>query len=104
MLFDGLVARDKNHASVIIWSLGNESGFGPNFAALAAWLHEFDPTRFVHYEGAQLPDSAPAAAPIPGFSGQGQASPLGDKARASQCRGEGLSRVQSGHKRVHRLA
>jgi len=61
-----LAERDKNHPSVIIWSLGNESGFGPNFAALAAWLHEFDPTRFVHYEGAQLPDSAPAAVDIIG--------------------------------------
>jgi beta-galactosidase len=48
-----LAERDKNHPSVIIWSLGNESGYGPNFAAMAGWLHEFDPTRPVHYEGAQ---------------------------------------------------
>ncbi|MGH7951192.1 MAG: glycoside hydrolase family 2 TIM barrel-domain containing protein [Limisphaerales bacterium] len=48
-----LAERDKNHPSVIIWSLGNESGYGPNFAAMSAWLHEFDPTRPVHYEGAQ---------------------------------------------------
>lgn len=48
-----LVERDKNHASVIGWSLGNESGWGPNFAACAAWTHATDPTRFVHYEGAQ---------------------------------------------------
>ncbi|HEX4343329.1 MAG TPA: glycoside hydrolase family 2 TIM barrel-domain containing protein, partial [Verrucomicrobiae bacterium] len=48
-----LAERDKNHPSVIIWSLGNESGFGPNFAAMSAWLHQFDPTRPVHYEGAQ---------------------------------------------------
>jgi beta-galactosidase len=48
-----LVERDKNHASVIGWSLGNESGWGPNFAACAAWTHTTDPTRFVHYEGAQ---------------------------------------------------
>lgn len=45
--------RDVNHPSVIIWSMGNESGYGPNFAAIAGWLHEFDPTRPVHYEGAQ---------------------------------------------------
>lgn len=48
-----LAERDKNHPSVVLWSLGNESGYGPNFAAMSAWLHEFDPTRPVHYEGAQ---------------------------------------------------
>lgn len=48
-----LAERDKNHPSVIIWSMGNESGYGPNFAAISGWLHEFDPTRPVHYEGAQ---------------------------------------------------
>lgn len=48
-----MVQRDKNHPSVIIWSLGNESGWGPNFAAMAAWIREFDPTRPIHYEGAQ---------------------------------------------------
>ena len=51
-----LAERDKNHPCVIMWSLGNESGFGPNFAAMSAWLHEFDPTRPVHYEGAQGAD------------------------------------------------
>lgn len=50
-----LAERDKNHASVIFWSLGNESGFGANHAAMAGWLHTFDPTRLVHYEGAQTP-------------------------------------------------
>ena len=48
-----MAERDKNHPSVIFWSLGNESGYGPNQAAMSAWLHEFDPTRPVHYEGAQ---------------------------------------------------
>jgi len=48
-----MAERDKNHPSVIFWSMGNESGYGPNFAAISAWLHEFDPTRPVHYEGAQ---------------------------------------------------
>ena len=51
--------RDKNHACIVFWSLGNESGYGPNHAAMAGWLHEADPTRFVHYEGAQgSPDPA----------------------------------------------
>ncbi len=48
-----MVERDKNHASIISWSLGNESGTGPIFAAAAAWIHDFDFQRFVHYEGAQ---------------------------------------------------
>ena len=52
-----LVMRDRNHPSVIIWSLGNESGWGTNFALTAAWIHEYDPTRFVHYEGAQGDDN-----------------------------------------------
>jgi beta-galactosidase len=47
-----MVMRDKNHPSVIIWSLGNESGRGPNHAAMANWIHDFDITRPVHYEPA----------------------------------------------------
>ncbi|MEO7589411.1 MAG: glycoside hydrolase family 2 TIM barrel-domain containing protein [Arachnia sp.] len=42
--------RDKNHASVICWSLGNESWTGSNSEAMAAWLHRRDPERPVHYE------------------------------------------------------
>ncbi len=48
-----MVERDKNHTSVISWSLGNESGTGPIFAATAGWVRDFDPSRFIHYEGAQ---------------------------------------------------
>jgi beta-galactosidase len=48
-----MVMRDKNHPSIIIWSLGNEAGRGPNHAAMAAWIHDFDITRPVHYEPAQ---------------------------------------------------
>ncbi|MCC6446294.1 MAG: DUF4981 domain-containing protein [Armatimonadetes bacterium] len=44
-----MVERDKNHPSVIIWSLGNESGYGPNHDAMADWIHRRDPTRPVHY-------------------------------------------------------
>ncbi len=47
-----MVERDKNHASVVWWSLGNESGTGPNHAAMAGWIHDYDSTRPVHYEGA----------------------------------------------------
>lgn len=42
--------RDKNHPSVIIWSLGNESGSGANQASMYGWLKEYDKTRFVQYE------------------------------------------------------
>ncbi|MDK2884318.1 glycoside hydrolase family 2 TIM barrel-domain containing protein [Pseudothermotoga sp.] len=47
-----MVERDKNHPSVIIWSLGNESGDGQNFVALSNWIHQRDKTRPVHYEPA----------------------------------------------------
>ena len=44
-----MVVRDRNHPSVVMWSMGNESGWGPNHAAAAAWTKEFDPTRIIHY-------------------------------------------------------
>ena len=47
-----MVERDKNHPSVILWSLGNEAGDGPNFEATSAWVHERDASRPVHYEQA----------------------------------------------------
>ncbi|MDP6371428.1 MAG: glycoside hydrolase family 2 TIM barrel-domain containing protein [Vicinamibacterales bacterium] len=45
-----MVERDKNHPSVIIWSLGNESGDGVNFEATYAWVRQRDPSRPVQYE------------------------------------------------------
>ncbi len=54
-----MAERDKNYPSIVFWSMGNESGYGPNFAAISAWLHDFDPTRPVHYEGAQGVDEGP---------------------------------------------
>ena len=45
------VERDKNHPSIVLWSLGNESGTGRNLAAMSTWLHGRDTTRPVHYEG-----------------------------------------------------
>ncbi|MFZ2055390.1 MAG: glycoside hydrolase family 2 TIM barrel-domain containing protein [Candidatus Aminicenantales bacterium] len=49
-----MVERDKNHPSVIIWSLGNEAGDGTNFEAGSDWIHRRDPSRPVHYERAEL--------------------------------------------------
>ena len=48
----GMVERDKNHPCVIIWSLGNEAGDGPNFEATSAWTKQRDPSRPIHYEQA----------------------------------------------------
>ncbi len=45
-----MVLRDKNHPSVITWSLGNESGAGANQAAMYGWIKEYDRTRYVQYE------------------------------------------------------
>ena len=46
-----MVVRDKNHPAIIAWSLGNESGHGPNHDAAAGWLRAYDSTRLIHYEG-----------------------------------------------------
>ncbi|MET7363868.1 glycoside hydrolase family 2 TIM barrel-domain containing protein [Streptomyces sp. NPDC005562] len=46
-----MVERDKNHPSVIVWSLGNEAGEGDNFKAMADWVRARDDSRPVHYEG-----------------------------------------------------
>ncbi len=48
-----MVERDKNHPSVLLWSLGNEAGTGENLAAMAQWTKTRDPSRLVHYEGDQ---------------------------------------------------
>jgi beta-galactosidase len=47
-----MARRDKNHPSVIAWSLGNESGYGASHDAAAGWLRRYDPSRPLHYEGA----------------------------------------------------
>ena len=51
-----MVERDKNHASILIWSLGNESGFGSNHIKMAQWAKVRDNSRLLHYEGAFSPD------------------------------------------------
>ncbi|MCF7848755.1 MAG: hypothetical protein K9M45_07900, partial [Kiritimatiellales bacterium] len=51
-----MVSRDRNYACVIIWSMGNEAGDGPNFKACIDWIHQADPTRSVHYEGSARSD------------------------------------------------
>lgn len=51
-----MVMRDKNHACIVMWSLGNEAGYGANHDALAGWIRHYDPTRPLHYEGAIMLD------------------------------------------------
>lgn len=48
---NSMMQRDKNHPSIVIWSLGNESFGGDNFFKMHDFLREADPSRVVHYEG-----------------------------------------------------
>ncbi len=50
-----MVMRDRNHASVVIWSMGNESGYGCNFVDALAWTKMTDPSRLTHYESSIHP-------------------------------------------------
>ncbi|KAL2271378.1 hypothetical protein VTJ83DRAFT_749 [Remersonia thermophila] len=53
-----MIQRDKNHASVIIWSLGNEAFYGQNHQAMYEYAKRVDPGRLVHYEGDRHAQSA----------------------------------------------
>lgn len=46
-----MVKRDRNHPSIIMWSMGNESAFGCNFRRAAEEIRKLDPSRMIHYEG-----------------------------------------------------
>ena len=59
-----MVERDKNHPSVIAWSLGNESGWGPNLMAAAGWVRRRDPGRPVHYHPADHAPEVDIIAPM----------------------------------------
>lgn len=50
-----MVHRDQNHASVVIWSLGNEAGGGSTFVAMHDWIRSYDTTRVIQYEGDDRP-------------------------------------------------
>ena len=55
-----MVYRDINHPSIIIWSLGNEAGYGPNHDIMANWIRKYDDSRLIHYEGRE-----PGYTPLP---------------------------------------
>ena len=59
-----MVVRDRNHPSVIIWSLGNEAGDGENFDATSEWIREYDPWRPILYEPAGERDIVDIVAPM----------------------------------------
>ena len=63
-----MVETNKNHPSIIMWSLGNESGYGPNHAACAGWIRERDSSRLLHYEGALRPEFQGDWKPNEGFN------------------------------------
>jgi beta-galactosidase len=59
-----MVERDKNHPSIIIWSLGNEGGDGANFRETYRWIRQRDPSRPVQYEQAALQPHTDIFAPM----------------------------------------
>jgi len=63
-----MVENNKSHPSIIMWSLGNESGYGPNHAACAGWIRERDKSRLLHYEGALRPEFQGDWRPDEGFN------------------------------------
>ena len=74
-----MVERDKNHPSIILWSMGNEAGDGVNFVAGTEWIHKRDKSRPVHYERAELKPHTdvfcPMYTPIPRIIEYAESSP-----------------------------
>lgn len=54
-----MVERDKNHPCVIMWSLGNESGYGSHYNEMCRWIKSRDKVRLIHYERANMVDNPP---------------------------------------------
>ena len=53
-----MVERDKNHPSIIVWSLGNEGAYAQNHRYMSEWIRARDNSRLIHYERANYPDAA----------------------------------------------
>lgn len=85
-----MVARDFNHPSIIIWSLGNESGYGPAHDAMYGWVKRADPSRPVQYEGVgpirRPPTSSAPCMPAPIRISLSQRCPSGCWPSGSACR------------------
>jgi len=79
-----MVQRDRNHPCVIIWSLGNETGYGTNHDAMAGWIRRVDPSRPLHYEGAVFHgDHHDPDTKLPLDVGRANAAPIFDPADAN---------------------
>lgn len=74
-----MVERDKNHSSIVLWSMGNEAGDGVNFSAGYKWIHAHDASRPVHYEragtGANTDIYCPMYPSIPRLEKYAQSNP-----------------------------
>ncbi|WP_308638215.1 glycoside hydrolase family 2 TIM barrel-domain containing protein [Paenibacillus silvisoli] len=64
---NSMMQRDKNHPSIVMWSLGNESFGGDNFIHMHDFLREADPTRIVHYEGVVMWKESAAATDVTSY-------------------------------------
>jgi beta-galactosidase len=78
-----MVERDKNHPSVIVWSMGNEAGDGVNFSAVYEWIKRRDPSRPIHYERALMGDNTdiycpqyPSVNSLKNFASKRQSKPM----------------------------
>jgi beta-galactosidase len=78
-----MVERDKNHPSVIVWSMGNEAGDGVNFTAVYEWIKRRDPSRPIHYERALMGENTdiycpqyPSANALKNFASKKQPKPM----------------------------
>lgn len=87
-----MVERDKNHASVTVWSMGNEAGDGVNFVEASKWIHQRDPSRPVHYERAGNAAHVDFYSPMYGspdfvrsWSERQEALPPGERRALIQC-------------------
>ena len=87
-----MVARDFNHPSIIIWSLGNESGYGSAHDAMYGWVKQSDPSRPVQYEGVgpirRPPTSSAPCMPAPTRISLSRRCPSGRWPSGSACRGD----------------
>jgi len=80
------VLRNYNHPSVIIWSMGNEAGFGPNFEAAYKWIKGYDQSRPVQYEGAGQNDYTDVFCPMYyGYESSEKYAQSGKKKPLIQC-------------------
>ena len=81
-----MVERDKNHPSIIEWSLGNESGYGPTHDAMAGWIRGYDPSRLVHYESADHGSATDIICPMyPGIDNLAERAANGDTRPIIMC-------------------